>query len=124
MRPRRDRSTASPCRPEEARPRHRSRPLRRLSCLRHRLQGVEQWRTHARFYGDLGDPASAVSEIVAERGGRDLMPELGYRPVNKYLPPRRGRMAAAASTSLPIPLAPPEAGDNLLLQWVDRLLSR
>src|SRR5438105_12308434 len=45
--------------------------------------------TSARFFGDLGDPNSAVSEMVVERGGRDLMPELGYRPVNKYLPPRR-----------------------------------
>jgi hypothetical protein len=25
---------------------------------------------------------------VAERGGFDLMPELGYAPTNKYLPPR------------------------------------
>jgi hypothetical protein len=80
--------------------------------------------THARFYGDLGDPTSAVSEIVAERGGRDLMPELGYRPVNKYLPPRRGRMAAAV-TAPETSLAPLEAAaDNRLLRWVDRLLSR
>ena len=37
--------------------------------------------TKARFFGDLGDPNSAVSELVAARGGTDLMPELGYRPV-------------------------------------------
>jgi Fe-S-cluster-containing dehydrogenase component len=81
--------------------------------------------THARSYGDLGDPASAVSELVAERGGRDLMPELGYRPVNKYLPPRRGRMAAAPSVPERLPSPPPQAaGDNRLLRWVDRLLSR
>jgi Fe-S-cluster-containing dehydrogenase component len=78
--------------------------------------------TNARHYGDLGDPNSAVSEMVAERGGKDLMPELGYRPVNKYLPPRPGRNA-------PAPVAasaaePPPAGDNKLLRWVDRLLSR
>ena len=47
--------------------------------------------TKARFFGDLGDPNSAVSELVATRGGKDLMPELGYRPVNKYLPPSRNR---------------------------------
>ena len=51
--------------------------------------------TKARFFGDLGDPNSAVSELVAARGGKDLMPELGYRPVNKYLPPRRDRHGAA-----------------------------
>ena len=33
-------------------------------------------------------PSSDVSKLVAERGGYDLMPELGYEPVNKYLPPR------------------------------------
>jgi Fe-S-cluster-containing dehydrogenase component len=80
--------------------------------------------THARFYGDLGDPSSAVSEMVAERGGRDLMPELGYRPVNKYLPPRRGRMAPALESSGSVVTTAPEAADNRLLRWVDRLLSR
>ena len=77
---------------------------------------------HARHFGDLGDPNSAVSRLVAERGGYDLMPEQGYRPVNKYLPPRAGR---AGDTTAPAPLvasAPDSAG--LFLRWVDRLLSR
>ena len=42
----------------------------------------------ARHFGDLGDPDSAVSKLVAERGGMDLMPEQGTKPVNQYLPPR------------------------------------
>ena len=42
----------------------------------------------ARHFGDLGDPDSDVSKLVAERGGFDLMPEQGTKPVNKYLPPR------------------------------------
>jgi Fe-S-cluster-containing dehydrogenase component len=46
--------------------------------------------TGARHFGDLGDPESAVSRLVAERGGMDLMPELGTRPVNKYLPRPQG----------------------------------
>jgi hypothetical protein len=29
-----------------------------------------------------------VSQAVAERGGFDLLEEFGYKPVNKYLPPR------------------------------------
>jgi hypothetical protein len=29
-----------------------------------------------------------VSQLVAERGGYDLMPEMDTKPVNKYLPPR------------------------------------
>ena len=36
--------------------------------------------TGARHFGDLGDPGSAVSQLVAERGGFDLMPEIGYKP--------------------------------------------
>ena len=42
----------------------------------------------ARHFGDLGDPNSDVSKLVADRGGYDLMPDLGTKPVNKYLPPR------------------------------------
>jgi hypothetical protein len=78
--------------------------------------------TKARFFGDLGDPNSAVSELVAVRGGGNLMPELGYRPVNKYLPPRRGRMSPPMqSTAIAEPAEPEPTG---LLRWIDRLLSR
>jgi hypothetical protein len=80
--------------------------------------------TKARFFGDLGDPNSAVSDLVAARGGMDLMPELGYRPVNKYLPPRRSRMAPAPLTELAVAAGADSDGGNRLLRWVDRLLSR
>jgi Fe-S-cluster-containing dehydrogenase component len=80
--------------------------------------------TSARHFGDLGDPNSAVSEMVAERGGKDLLPELGYRPVNKYLPPRRQRhVPLPAIAAMAAPESAP-AGDNRLLRWVDRFLSR
>ncbi|MEQ9044900.1 MAG: 4Fe-4S dicluster domain-containing protein [Sneathiellaceae bacterium] len=52
--------------------------------------------TRARSFGDLADPASEVSLLVAARDGRDLMPDLGYRPTNKYLPPRPRRGETAA----------------------------
>ncbi|RME64263.1 MAG: 4Fe-4S dicluster domain-containing protein [Alphaproteobacteria bacterium] len=45
----------------------------------------------ARHFGDLGDPGSKVSRLVAARGGVDLMPEAATKPVNKYLPPRPKR---------------------------------
>ena len=50
------------------------------------------------------------------------MPELGYKPVNKYLPPRTARMAPAARV-VSVPTDDGSAGDRLL-RWVDRLLSR
>jgi Fe-S-cluster-containing dehydrogenase component len=78
----------------------------------------------ARHFGDLGDPDSEVSELVSRRRGGDLMPELGYKPVNKYLPPRRQRMAPNPP---PIAVAPPDdrsSAEGRLLRWVDRLLSR
>ncbi|RMH46945.1 MAG: 4Fe-4S dicluster domain-containing protein [Alphaproteobacteria bacterium] len=42
----------------------------------------------ARHFGDLGDPESEVSRLVAARDGMALMPECGTKPVNRYLPPR------------------------------------
>ncbi|MCC6469100.1 MAG: 4Fe-4S dicluster domain-containing protein [Alphaproteobacteria bacterium] len=80
----------------------------------------------ARHFGDLGDAASPVSRLVAERGGYDLMPELGYQPVNKYLPPRAPKRHAG-STGSPAQLKPADedlSGAGLMLRWVDRLLSR
>jgi Fe-S-cluster-containing dehydrogenase component len=74
--------------------------------------------TGARHFGDLGDPDSAVSQLVAARGGVDLMPELDYRPTNKYLPPREKTATPGATPAL----EPMAAGG--FLGWVDRLLSR
>ena len=81
---------------------------------------------NARHFGDLGDPDLAVSEMVAARRGADLMPELGYRPVNKYLPPRPGRMAPCSSSpeAGAAPSPEPVSAADKLLRWVDRLLSR
>ncbi len=77
--------------------------------------------TSARHFGDLGDPDSAVSRLVAARGGYDLMPEMGYRPVNKYLPPR----ARQAPPAAPLPDPPASAeGESRFLRWLDARLSR
>jgi Fe-S-cluster-containing dehydrogenase component len=70
----------------------------------------------ARHFGDFNDPGSNVSKLTAARGGIDLMPELGCRPTNKYLPPRPKQTTSAAAE---LPTA--EGG---FLGWVDRLLSR
>ncbi len=44
--------------------------------------------TKSRVFGDFDDPDSEVSKLNRSRGGQQLMPELGYNPVNTYLPPR------------------------------------
>jgi Fe-S-cluster-containing dehydrogenase component len=85
---------------------------------------VQASPTRARHFGDLGDPESAVSKLVAERGGYDLMPEMGYKPVNKYLPPRPRRDGCASKAVS----APEEKADlsaaSPILRWMDRILSR
>jgi Fe-S-cluster-containing dehydrogenase component len=81
--------------------------------------------TRARMFGDLGDPDSDVSKVVAERDGFALMPEFGYQPVNRYLPPRPRRDGSNAATRM-------EAVDEKLdteklpplLRWLDKALSR
>jgi sulfite dehydrogenase (quinone) subunit SoeB len=77
----------------------------------------------ARHFGDLGDPDSTVSQLVAERGGFDLMPEQGTKPVNKYLPPRpKDRLTGAAATA---PALPTERRDATgFLAWLDRTLEK
>jgi Fe-S-cluster-containing dehydrogenase component len=77
--------------------------------------------TRARHFGDLGDPESEVSKLVAERGGFDLMAEMGYRPTNKYLPPRPRRCGEGESVKRLTP--EPVAADGLL-GWLDRMLDR
>ena len=81
---------------------------------------VQACPTRARHFGDLGDPESKVSRLVAERGGVDLMPELGYRPTNQYLPPRPRRAGADA----PAPEVLDTAALPGVLRWLDRVLSR
>lgn len=75
--------------------------------------------TGARHFGDLSDPASPVSRLVADRGGFDLMPEQGTRPTNKYLPPRDRDVAVLAPLLDPLP---EETGG--FLGWLDRALGR
>ncbi len=85
---------------------------------------VQACPTRARHFGDLGDPQSAVSRLVAERGGYDLMPELGYRPVNKYLPPRERRDTGPANETEAVPEPFDRNALPALLRWLDRALSR
>lgn len=77
--------------------------------------------TRARHFGDLADPDSEVSKLVEARGGVDLLPGLGYKPSNKYLPPRRATVPAE-------PPAPPAEGasglGSALLKLLDKALSR
>ncbi len=81
---------------------------------------VRSCPTHARFFGDLADPDSEVSQLVATRDGVDLMPEQDTRPTNKYLLPRR-----QTEPTEPFKLAeladPTPSG---ILGWIDRNLSR
>lgn len=77
----------------------------------------------ARHFGDFADPESNVSKLTAERGGMDLMPELGTAPVNKYLPPRPKDTWDDESILAPFlePVAEETAG---FLGWIDKQLSR
>ena len=81
--------------------------------------------TGARHFGDLGDPASAVSQLVKERQGFDLLPEMGFKPTNKYLPPRARRdQAAAAPAASEAPAANSGSLADRFFAWADKTLSR
>lgn len=57
--------------------------------------------TNARLFGDVHDPDSEVSRAIRERGGYALMPELGTRPANHYLPRRLQQPAATGDDTAP-----------------------
>lgn len=76
---------------------------------------------NARHFGDFSDPNSAVSIMTMERGGMDLMPEMGTKPINKYLPPRP--KANPATHAELAPAFAPTANEGLL-GWIDRALEK
>ena len=79
-----------------------------------------------------GRPAIRSILMVAERGGVDLMPEQGNRPVNKYLPPRPKTSACSHSEENEAPNLVKLAQENTrggsaqggFLGWLDTALSR
>ena len=79
--------------------------------------------SNARHFGDLGDPDSAVSQLVTARGGFDLMPEHGTRPTNKYLPPRLKDQRPNINILAPF-LAPIATDPKGVLGWLDRALTK
>ena len=81
--------------------------------------------TSARHFGDLGDPNSAVSQLVKARGGFDLMPEQNTKPVNKYLPPRdRPHIDADKGDAVDLLQMAKSATPNGFWKWLDSMLDR
>ena len=59
-------------------------------CWHRQAQGLQpqcvvSCPTHARFWGDLNDPDSEVSRLVAARSWEQLLPEMGTEPNVYYL---------------------------------------
>jgi Fe-S-cluster-containing dehydrogenase component len=73
--------------------------------------------TSSRVFGDFDDPTSEVSRLTVERAGKALMPEMGYKPTNRYLPPReKGDVPMMAKTN--------EPALSKLKKWANRVISR
>ena len=72
--------------------------------------------TSSRTFGDFDDPNSAVSKLTVERGGQGLLPELGYQPVNRYLPPRN-------SSDVPIMQTEDNSAMAKLKQWANKVIA-
>jgi Fe-S-cluster-containing dehydrogenase component len=83
--------------------------------------------SNARHFGDLGDPNSDVSRLVAARSGMDLMPEQGTKPVNKYLPPRPKDQLSRNDEQIDVlaPFLEPVATElKGFLDWLDKTLEK
>jgi len=61
--------------------------------------------------------------LVVERGGMDLMPEQGTKPVNKYLPPRPKDVVPEFDILAPY-LEPVASSQKGFLSWLDKALEK
>ena len=83
--------TFVPSGPKMAQP-HRAGAVEKCTlCVQRVDQGedpacVQTCPAHARYFGDLSDPNSMVSNLIAKKGGFQLLPELGTDPSIYYLP--------------------------------------
>ena len=77
----------------------------------------------ARHFGDFADPNSHVSQLSAVRGGMDLMPEQGTKPVNKYLPPRPKDTMEEIDILAPF-LEPVAKETTGFMAWLDKTLEK
>ena len=71
--------------------------------------------TKSRVFGDFDDPNSEVSKLVRDRAGKQLLPELGYNPVNTYLPPRNKPV---------VEMHEPRSVAASVKDWVNKVISR
>jgi len=71
--------------------------------------------TKSRVFGDFDDPESDVSKLVRERSGEPLMPELGYKPVNTYLPPRNQKTVESHEVN---------SMGKTIKTWVNKVIAR
>ena len=67
-----------------------------------------------------------MSQLVSERGGFDLLPEMGYKPVNKYLPPRPRRDQRLGAGAARRRAAGDDSGSlaDRFFAWADKTLAR
>ncbi len=75
----------------------------------------------ARHFGDFNDPASNVAKLTADRGGVELLAEMGLKPTNRYLPPRAAATVGGLAKGASLDDAPAAGG---FLGWIDNVLSR
>ena len=61
---------------------------------------------------------------MASREGPDLAPEMGYRPTNKYLPPRPKMTGTPSLAETFLGGGETVEVESKFLSWVDHLFSR